>query len=79
MYQIFLEVPETHRNISRPFGEVVDAPVGRVPHTQTLGQVEQINMGGEVNISASIRAPYTKCCLEVPETHRNISRPLGRC
>ena len=32
----------------------------------------------EVSISASVMAPYTKF-LEVPEAHRNISRPLGRC
>ena len=34
---------------------------------------------GEVNISASIRAPCTKYFLEVAETHRNISRSLGKC
>ena len=32
---------------------------------------------GEVNISASIRAPCTKLFLEVPEMHRNTFRPLG--
>ena len=31
---------------------------------------------GEVNISASIRAPYTKF-LEVPEIHRNIFDHMG--
>ena len=31
----------------------------------------------EVNISASIRAPYTKCFLEFPEIHRNISDYMG--
>ena len=32
---------------------------------------------GEVNISASIGATCTKHFLEVPESHRNIFRPLG--
>ena len=54
----------------------VDTPVGRVPAPKT-GQVEQIHGGGEVCISASIRAPCTKFCFQVPETHRNISDHLG--
>ena len=58
--------------------------LGRCWHTygqsagaQTPGQVGQIYGGGEVNISASIRAPCTKCGLKVPQTHRNISDHLG--
>ena len=44
---------------------------------QKLGQVEQIHWGGEVSILASIRAPCTEFCFQVPETHRNISDHFG--
>ena len=47
-------------------------PKTRPNWANTLGSME-------VNISTSIKAPCTKYFLEVPETHRIISRSLGRC
>ena len=135
MHQIFVDIPETHRNISDHLGGV-DTPMGRAPAPKNPGQVEQIHgvaersisqlllgphapnifcrflrhtetfldhLGGvdtpagrvwapktglrwantwgrgRSNTSASIRAPCTKYFLEVPDTHRNISRLLERC
>ena len=57
----------------------VDIPVERVPVPKNWAKLSKYIGEGEVNISASIRAPYTRYFLEVPETHRNISRSTGRC
>ena len=75
-YTIFLEVPETHRNILAHLGGV-DTPFCRVPVSKNQAKL-QIMGEWEVNISASIRAPCTNF-LEVPETHRNISTSLTGC
>ena len=77
MHQIFWEVPETHKNILDHL-EGVDTPAGRVPMFKNQAKLSKYIGVGEINISASIRAPCTKF-LEVPETHGNISRLLGRC
>ena len=78
MHQILLEVPETHRNISRSLWEVLTHLQVECQHSK-LGQVEKIHGGvGRISISASIRVPCTKF-LVVPETHKDISRSLGRC
>ena len=53
-------------------------PVGRVLVPRNQARLSKYMGSGEVNISAPIRAPYTNF-FEVPETHRYISRPLGRC
>ena len=78
MYQISLEVPETHRNISRPFGRYWHT-FEQSASTQNSAKLGKLIWEQEVNISASIRAPYTKFCLEVSQTYRNISRLPGRC
>ena len=55
IHQLFWEVPETHRNISRPLGRCWHTH-GQRAGSQQIVQVEQIDGGGEVNISASVRA-----------------------
>ena len=77
----FLEVPETHRNISRLL-DGVDTPVGRVSEPRNKAKLSKYMGSGEVihqNISASIKASCTTFIWEVSETYRNICRPLGRC
>ena len=69
-----LEVPYTHRNISRPFG--------RLTHLWAVCQHSKsgsswANTWGDVSISAFIRAPCTKFCFKVYDTNRNISYHLG--
>ena len=56
-----------------------DTPEGRVLVPRNWAKLSKYIGSWEVNISASIRAPSTKFFLEVPETHRNISRLHGRC
>ena len=74
----FLEVLETYRNISISL-ERCWHTCGQSGRTQNWPKLSKYIEEEEVNISASIRAPCTKYFLEVPETHRNISRSLGRC
>ena len=57
----------------------VVTPVGRAPASKNQAKLRKYIGEGEVNISASIRAPCTNNLLKVLETHRNISRSLGRC
>ena len=56
----------------------VDIPMGRASAPRPGPHWANIWGSGEVNISASIRAPCTNF-LDAPETHRNIYTPLGRC
>ena len=57
MHQNFLEVPETYKNISRSHGGCCHT-CGQSAGAPKPGQFEEIHGGsGEVNISASIRAP----------------------
>ena len=76
--KLFLEVPQTHRNISNHLGGV-DTSMSRVLVFKNLAKLSKYMGKGKVNISTFIKAPCTKLFLEVPQTHRNISRPLGRC
>ena len=62
----------------RPLGRCC-TPAGRGQVPKNQAKLSKFIGEGEVNISAFIRAPCTKFCLEVCETHRNISRPLRRC
>ena len=73
-----LEVPQTHRNISDYLG-CVDKPMDRAPAPKIQAMLSKYIWEREVNISASIRTPCTKYFLEVPQTHKNISRSCGRC
>ena len=57
----------------------VDPPVGRVLVPNYEAKLSKYMGEGEVNISASIRAPCTKYFLEISETHRNMSRVLVMC
>ena len=57
----------------------VDTPIGRVSALKTGLRWANTWGSGEVSISASIRVPCTKYFLEVPETHKNISRLLEKC
>ena len=50
----------------------VDTPMGRVLTPKNQTKLSKYMGEGEVNISASIRAPCTKFFWEVPEIHRNI-------
>ena len=76
MHQIFLEVPETHRNILDQLGGL-DTPIGGAWVAKIQAELNKYMREG-VNISAFIRASCTNF-LEVPEIHRNIFRPLERC
>ena len=75
----FLEVPETHRETFVDYLGDVDTTVGRVPVSKSGPSWANTWESGEVNRSASVKTPCTKCSLEVSETHSNISRPCGRC
>ena len=57
----------------------VDPAVGRVLVPNYEAKLSKYMGEGEVNISASIRAPCTKYFLEISETHRNNSRSLVMC
>ena len=56
--KFFWEVPETQQNISRPHGGV-DTPMGRVLAPKSRPRWANTWGSGEVNMSASIRAPCT--------------------
>ena len=76
MYQIvgsFL----THIETSLGHLVGVDTPVGRVPAPKIWVKLSKYMGEGEVSISASIKGPCTKFCLEVYDTKRNISYYLG--
>ena len=75
MHQMFLEVPETLRNILDYLGGV-DTPVGRVLVPRNLANLSKYIGSGEVNISASIKAPCTNF-FGSPETNRDILDHLG--
>ena len=75
----FLEVPETHRETSIDHLGGVDTTMGRAPAPKIQAKLSKYMGEGEVSISASIRVPCTKFCLEGPETHKYTSRPLGKC
>ena len=55
----------------------VDTPVSRVPAPKIWTKLNKYMGEGDISIPASIRALCTKFCLEIPETHRNISDYLG--
>ena len=59
--------------------EGVSTPMDRASAPEKWAKLSKYMGDGEVNISASIRAPCTKFFLDIPETHRNTFRPLGRC
>ena len=75
---IVLEVQQTHRNIYRSLGRCWHT-CGQTTGTQKPCQVEKIHGGGKRSISQLLLEPHAPNFLEVPETHRNISRPFGRC
>ena len=74
----FLEVSETQVNMFRPLGRCWHMH-GQSVSAQYWDKLRKYMGEMGVNISASVMAPCTKCYFEVPEIHRNISRPLGRC
>ena len=77
MHQNFLEVPETHRNISRPFGSIY-TPMGRVPAPKNQAKLSNY-MGEGRSISQLLLGPHAPTFLEVSETHRNTSTPPTGC
>ena len=78
MHQVYLEIPETHRNIFRLLGRCWHTN-GWSIGTWKLGQFEQIHRGVGKSISQHLLGPMHQTSLEIPETHRNIFRLLGRC
>ena len=58
----------------------VGTHAGRVPVPRNWADVEQIHGGVGRSVSQLLLGPHApSISVEVPETHRNISRPLWRC